>query len=125
MNREARIYLEGLAFINSGLEGILIGHKRGHEYFIEQVFPYHNTLSITEGVFIKLNQHFEDRIVGFYAFLPDNKRAKNILVPYTAGKVFLRVDMDKERGISLDYFFIDYDETFCLKPIEKFRFKKD
>ncbi|MGM0465817.1 MAG: hypothetical protein ACQERH_05225 [Acidobacteriota bacterium] len=122
---EAREYLEGLALSNSGLEGILLGHKRGPEYYIEQVFPYHNALSMTDEIFTEINQHFNDGVMGFYFFSSDKEITEKILVPFSVGKVILRIDKDKKKNLKLDSHFIDYDEKFSLKPNKVHSIEKD
>lgn len=122
---EAREYLEGLALINSESEGILLGHKRGHECYVEQVFTYHDALSMTDEEFIKINQHFDDRVVGFYFFSVDKGITERKWLPFSVGKILLRIDTDKKKGLLLDSFFIDYDESFYLKPVKVHTIDKD
>jgi hypothetical protein len=122
---EAREYLEGLALSNSGLNGILLGHQRGHEYYIEQIFPYHDAFSMTDKDFTEINQHFNDRVMGFYSFSPDEEVTDRILVPFSMGKIILRIYKDKKKNLQIDSFFIDYDEKFFLKPSKVHQIKKD
>lgn len=118
LGREAQRYLEGLALCSSCLQGVLIGHKRGYEYYIEQVFPLHKALGMTEESFAEINRHFDDKVVGFYTFSSDEKSDKRIFFPFAVGKVLLRIKTDREKGISVDSFYIDYDDAFSLKSVD-------
>ncbi|MFW6139812.1 MAG: hypothetical protein ACOC5S_00475 [Acidobacteriota bacterium] len=122
---EAREYLEGLALSNSGFDGILLGHKRGSEYYIEQVFPYPDALSMTDERFNEINQHFDDRVIGFYSFSFDKEITEKKLAPFSMGKIFLKIDTDKIKQLPLDSFFVDYDEKFRLKPNKVHYIEKD
>lgn len=122
---EAREYLEGLAFSRSCLDGILLGHKRGHEYYIEQVFPYPEVLSLTDEEFTQINRHFNDRVMGFYFFNSDKEIAQKLLGPFSMGKILIRIETDKKKHLKMDSFSIDYDEKFCLKSNKVHFIKKD
>jgi len=115
---EARKYLEGLALSRSCLDGILIGHKRGFEHYIELVFPFHEALSMTEESFTEINRHFDDRVIGFYTFSSEVKSAEKIFVPFAVGKVLLRISTNRKKGVLVNSFFIDYDDTFSLRSID-------
>jgi len=115
---EARKYLEGLALARSCLEGILIGHKQGHEYYIEQVFPFHKALCMTEESFTEINQHFDDKVVGFYTFSLEEREGVKYFVPFAVGKVLLRIKTDRKKSISVNSFCIDYDDAFILKSVD-------
>ena len=115
---EARKYLEGLALSRNCLEGILIGHKRGFEFYIERVFPFHKALSMTEERFTEINRHFDDKVVGFYTFSTEEKSAEKIFVPFAVGKVLVKISENREKDPLVRSFFIDYEDTFSLRPID-------
>jgi hypothetical protein len=118
LSSEAQRYLEGMALSRSCLEGILIGHKRGYEYYIEQVFPFDNALGITDKSFAEINGHFDDKVIGFYTFSSEKREAEKVFVPFAVGKVLLRVKTDRMKGISVKSFCIDYDDAFSLKSMD-------
>ncbi len=115
---EAKKYLEGLALSSQGSQGILIGHKRGHSYYIEQVCPYLRSLCLTDKEFSLLNEHFDDKIIGFYTFSSDKGKEEKILAPFAVGKIFLRVNKKRGNDLLTDSFLIDFDEKFILKKIQ-------
>ncbi len=122
---EAQKYLEGLALSRSCLDGILIGHKRGFEYYIELVFPFHKALGMTEESFTEINRHFDDRVVGFYTFSSEEKSAEKIFVPFAVGKVLLRISTNRKKGILVNSFLIDYDDTFSLRSIDTYTINRE
>jgi len=117
-SHEAKKYFEGLILIGSDLDGILIGHKRGYEYYIERGFPYHEVFSMTDEDFNKINQQFDDRLIGFYTFSSSERKSKKILVPFAVGKIFLKVASGKEQGLITESYLIDYENEFSLKSIK-------
>jgi len=118
-------YLKGLGLFKSGSQGILLGHKQGHDCYIEQVFPYDEVLSLTDKAFAQIDQHFDDRVIGFYVFSSDEKITRKILAPFSVGKIVLKLCVDENKGLLLDPFFIDYDGKFYLKPIKAHQMGKD
>ncbi|MBD3413228.1 MAG: hypothetical protein GF421_02205 [Candidatus Aminicenantes bacterium] len=117
ISSEAGESLKALALSGTLSEGMLVGHKRGHDFIIEQVFSYPNALSMTDKKFAQINQHFDQRVIGFYTYSTEQKEESKISVPFAVGKIFLRVKTNKAKGLFLDPYFIDYDQTFCLKKI--------
>ncbi len=121
-SQEAKQYFKGLILMGSDLDGILIGHKRGYEYYIEGGFPYHEVFSMTDEDFNKINQQFDDRLIGFYTFSSSEKNSKKILVPFAVGKLFLKVAPGKEQRLIAEPYLIDYEKEFGLKSIKVYIF---
>jgi hypothetical protein len=115
---EAEQYLAGVALSQSGSEGVLIGHKRGPDYYIEQVFVCSNAFFLSDKEFFQINQHFDLQVMGFYSFASEQSYEQNIMVPFAVGKILLRVKTQGADDLLLDPFLIDYDQTYCLKKME-------
>lgn len=111
--------LEALSLISSSSssEGLLIGHKRGHRYFIEKVLPSQRGFFPSLQKFFALDQFFDGKLIGFFSFKPDEEKIKKILAPFAYGKLYLQVHSTSRKEIAMKSFIIDYDDKFFLSPI--------
>ena len=118
LSREACQSLEALTLIGSGAnsDGLLIGHRRGHRYFVEKIFPALKGFSSFPQKYFELDKIFEGRLIGFFSMKPEERRIKKILAPFAYGKLFLKVHR-KEKKVAIGSFLIDYKEGFYLSPI--------
>lgn len=119
LSREAYKSLEALNLVapHASPDGLLIGHKRGHRYFVEKVFPALKGFSSLPHSYFDLDQLFEGELIGFFSLNPEEKRIKKILAPFAYGKLFLKIYLENKR-ITIQSFIIDYEEEFCLSPIQ-------
>jgi len=127
LSREAYQAFEALSLISpsSNSEGLLIGHKRGHRYFVENVLPSQRSAIHSPQKYFDLNQLFDGKLIGFFSFKPDEKRIKKILAPFAFGKLYLKVYFTSRKGITIKSFIIDYDDKFFLFPIRLKDYKKE
>lgn len=118
LSRDAYQSLEALNLIAPHVspDGLLIGHKRGHRYFVEKVFPALKGFSSFPQSYFDLDQLFEGKLIGFFTLNPEEKKMKKILAPFAYGKLFLKIDLENKR-ITIQSFIIDYEEEFFLSPI--------
>ncbi len=125
LSREAYQALEGLNLLapGSNSEGLLIGHKRGHRYIVEYVFPTPGASSISPDKYFNLDQLFDGKIIGFFMIKPEEKRIKRILAPFAYGKLFLEVDLTSQKKTALKSFIVDYTDDFFLSPIQIKKYK--
>jgi hypothetical protein len=118
LSREAFRSFEALGLIgphgNPG--GLLIGHKRGHRYFVESVFPALKNFSSFPEEYFHLDHLFKGKLIGFFTFGSGEESIKKVLAPFAYGKLLLEVRLQKEK-ISIKSFIIDYEEEFFLSPI--------
>ncbi|UCC40443.1 MAG: hypothetical protein JSV96_03055 [Candidatus Aminicenantes bacterium] len=108
----------GLIYSQSNPDGLLIGHKRGHRYFVEKIFPTPKGFFPSRETFFTMNEFFKEKILGFYSFAKDEKKIKKILAPFTHGKLFLEIRLDKKRKMTIKSYIIDYENEFFLSAIQ-------
>ncbi len=118
LSDEALLYLkgQGLESRGSAPSGLLLGHKRGQRFFVEQVYPSRSSYFSRERNFWSLYQLFGDRIIGFFSFTREDDKMEGPLQPFAYGKLFLRLASRTNR-LALKAFVIDYKDSFFLRPI--------
>ena len=107
----------GTIATKSNSDGFLIGHIRGHRFFIEKIFPTQKGFFPSFDKYLSLNQIFEDRLIGFFTFFPEEKKMKKILAPFAYGKILIQMNIDRKNRIAFKPFLIDYKKKFYLSPI--------
>ncbi len=117
LSKEASSSLEALNIVRGDQDGLLLGHLRGHRFFVEQIFPTQKGFFSSQKQYLSLNQHFCDRVIGFFSFNPDERRAKKILAPLTQGKLYLSIHSQGDDTLDIRSFRIDYKDRFYLSPI--------
>jgi hypothetical protein len=125
LSREAFRSLRILSLILSGSnpDGLLIGHKRGHRFFVEKIFPSRPGFFPSLKACFQLEQIFEGSLLGFFSFKPDQKKIKKLLAPLSQGKLFLEIRSGRKKRLMMKSFVIDYEKKFFLAPI-KLKFSK-
>lgn len=120
LTREAYRSLAALNLISSSSnsDGFLLGHKRGHRFFVEKVMPSLPGFFPSLEKYWKLEQLFEGKLIGFFSFKPDEKKIKKILAPFACGKLFLKLTPSPKKKMAINSFVIDYDDDFLLLPVE-------
>lgn len=116
---EARLYLKGQALESSGraASGILLGHKRGKRFFVEQVYPSRESYFSSERNYWAVDRLFSGKIIGFYSFASGQKKAPKILQPFAYGKLFLRITPRSKNRLTLRPYVVEYKDSFFLLPI--------
>ena len=117
LSDEARSFLEGLNMVRGDQDGLLLGHMRGHRFFVEKIFPTQKGFFSSQEKFLSLNQHFGDRVIGFFSFNPDERKASKILIPLAQGKLYLSIHTKGENTLDIQPFQIDYKDRFFLSRI--------
>ncbi len=106
-----------LASSRSSSDGFLIGHKRGHRFFVEKIFP------CTPGFFPSLKKYheldklYDGKLIGFFSFNPEEEKIKKILAPFACGKLFLKISSNKQKKMTIKSYEIDYENEFFLLPV--------
>lgn len=120
LSREAHQALEALILIHSSQtwEGLLIGHKRGHRYFVEKVFPFRSLSNSSAKKYFDLDQIFNGKLIGFCGFNLSQRKIKKVLAPFAYGKLVLQVSLTSGKKMAIKSFIIDYKEKFFLSPIQ-------
>lgn len=120
LSRDAFLSIKALGLIssNSNFDGLLIGHKRGHRFFVKKIFLSVKGFFPSKEKYLLLNELFDDSIIGFFSFNPDEKKIRKILAPFAFGKVFLDIRLDRQKRININPFVIEYEEEFFLFPIQ-------
>ncbi len=101
----------------SSFDGFLIGHKRGHRFFVEKIFPSAPGFFPSLKKYHELDQLFDGKLLGFFSFNPDEKKIKKILAPFTYGKLFLEINLSRQKKMTIKSYVIDYENEFFLLPV--------
>lgn len=117
---EAHQALKALGSLSAkpDLSGFLIGHKRGHRFFVEKIFPLPKGFRPTLENYHGLNQLLGGKIIGFFAFPAEAKHRQRLLQPFVCGKLFLGVRLNKRGILNFQSLVIDYDDRFFAAPIK-------
>jgi hypothetical protein len=120
LSREAYHFLLGLNLASSkpNQDGILIGHKRGHRFFVEKVFPTKKGFYSSLENYFALDEHFGGKLIGFFAYEADEKKKRKILQPFAYGQLFLDIRLNQKKKMTIKSFVIDYKKDFFLSPID-------
>ncbi len=114
---------QSLNFINmisssSSSDGLLIGHRRGHRFFVEKIFPSAPGFFPSLKKYHELDQFFKGKLLGFFSFNPDEKKIKKILSPFACGKLFLEISSNQQKKMTIKSYVIDYENEFFLLPVK-------
>jgi len=102
--------------------GFLLGHKRGNRFFVEKIFvvPRRSWPPLDE--FYDLNRLFEGKIIGFFAFGPDERIKRRLLAPFAVGKAFLEILPARAGGqMKMSAWVIDFDGRFTFVRLPLFK----
>ncbi len=118
LSGEAAQFLEALSLVagRSLVFGFLIGHRRGHRFFVEKVLPAPRGSSLSAELFFKLDKALEGGIIGFFGLRARPRHLRGILSPCGFGKLYLEIDPDSRKKARRS-FVIDYEKKFRLRPI--------
>lgn len=120
LSREAFQSLKALCLVSSNSipDGFLIGHKRGHSFFVEKISPSLEGFFSSLEKYQELDNLYEGKILGFFTFRPDEKKIKKILAPFAYRKLFLEINPHTQKEMAIKPYIIDHDEDFLLLPIK-------
>lgn len=107
-----------LIYPEKDIAGYLLGHKRGHRYFIENVIHSDSDILFVENIFFSLNDLFSGKIIGFFSLSSNQNNRKNFLNPLGIGRLLIDIQPGKSSIYKLKSFQIDYEYVYKLKPIE-------
>ena len=105
--------LAALRLMKGHSQGILVGHRRGTRYHIEEA------LSTDEGSLAsleflgELDDIYDGRIIGLFA--DRSELLENVLAPAYFGKIFIK--LGDTATDSHEAFTVEYDGSFILTPI--------
>jgi hypothetical protein len=113
--REALVALNALA-PGKKLLGVLIGHKRGHRFVVERIFPAPPGFGLDERNMLRADDAFAGRAVGFYASGNIARLKAALRGPAAAGRLLLSVRTAK-RGPALKAYAVDFDGRCRFVPL--------
>jgi hypothetical protein len=102
----------------SSSDGLLVGHRRGHRFFVEKIFPSLPGFFPSLKKYHELDQFFDGKLLGFFSFNPDEKKIKKILAPFACGKLFLEISSNQQKKMTIKSYVIDYENEFLLIPVK-------
>lgn len=106
-----------LLYPEKEIVGYLLGHKRGHRYFIENAIHSYSETLFEENIFFSLNDLFSDKIIGFFSVSSKQKNKTIFFNPLGIGRLLLDIHLGKNSTYELKSFQIDYEDAYELKPI--------
>ena len=115
LSQEAQQFLTAAGLVSHRSSGLLLGHLRGHRFFVEKAFPFPKNSSLSLKKLIQLHQHFQDSIIGFFSFQSDDKILDRLMTPFSMGKLFLKIEICEE--MIIQPFIIEYADKFFLSPL--------
>jgi hypothetical protein len=120
LSREAQQLLEALNLVSSTSksDGFLIGHKRGHRLFVEKILPSRKGFFLSLEEYQELEELFEGQLLGFFSFMPDEKKMNKLLAPHAYGKLFLEINSNPQKKLTITPYVVDYKKDFYLSPIK-------
>lgn len=120
LSREVHHFFRGLNLTSSkpNQDGILIGHKRGHRFFVEKVFPTKKGFYSSLENYFALDEHFGGRLIGFFTYEADEKKKSKILLPFAHGQLFLDIRLTQKKKMTIKSYVIDYKKDFFLSPVD-------
>ena len=118
LSQEAQQYLAALQLVSPRACGFLMGHKRGHRFFVEKILPSSTGFMFSLKKQLQLHKILDDPIIGFFSFDTDKTLLKKMLVPFSTGMLFLKINHSEENKTSFNPFVIEYDNKFYLSPIK-------
>jgi hypothetical protein len=119
LSREAYRFFLGLNLVSMkpNQEGLLIGHKRGHRFFVEKVFPTKKGFYSSLENYFALEEHFRGKLIGFFTYEADTKKKRKILLPFACGQLFFDIHLTKKKKMTIKSYVIDYKKDFYLLPV--------
>lgn len=118
LTAEARQSFEALNALAPGQKhfGFLIGHKRGHRFIVEKIFPAPAGFKIDPGNILRLDELFAGRAIGFYASGDVARLKAGLRQPAAAGRLLLAVRTAR-RAPAIKAYAIDFDGRFRFIPL--------
>jgi len=119
ISREAQNALEAVLLSSrpEQLDGLLIGHHRGHRLFVEKALVTGPGLFSSFDKYLEAAQRFPGEVIGFFTFSDDGHTSKKILAPFAYGRLFLRIETESDRIIRIHSSLVEFEKDFYLKPI--------
>ncbi len=108
---------------NSIPDGFLIGHKRGHRFFVEKIFPSLEGFFPSLEKYQEVDKFFEGKILGFFFFRLNENKIKKISAPFAYSKLLLEINLHAQKEMEIKPYIIDRDKEFFLLPIKLKRSK--
>jgi hypothetical protein len=97
--------------------GFLVGHKRGHRFIVEKVFPAGSGRTLPDKQIISgLDGIWPGGVVGLFAVRPGAAFRKAVLGPAWYGKLVLSLGLTSRRP-TFRPFVIEFDRIFALRPV--------
>ncbi len=118
LSREALLQLQAVGIFSLRAEGLLIGHKRGHRYFVESILAVPRALAASSVKRQSLKALLEDSFLGHFCFMDAKAGLKRALVPGLVGTVLLEVGFDPAKKSKFKAYAVEFDGVYRLSPIK-------
>jgi hypothetical protein len=117
LTREALLQLQAVDIFSRRGEGLLIGHKRGHRFFVEYVLAVPRALTASAAKRQRVKALLEDSFLGHFCFAEAEAYLKRALVPGLVGTVLLVVDHNPAQKSMFKAYTVEFDGTYRLAPL--------
>jgi len=115
---EARRSFEALDALAPGRKhfGFLIGHKRGHRFIVEKIFPAPAGLKIDLRNILRFDDLYAGRAIGFYTSGDLAGIKARLRQPAASGRILLAVRAAR-RAPAFKAYAVDFDGRFRFAPL--------
>lgn len=119
LSEEARRFLsaQALEVSRRRVGGLLLGHRRGPRFFIENVYPCSLQPFLSLKRYCALSGIFNEKIIGFYASGKWAKKTGRKIPPFAVNKLILEFDAHPRKGLVLRPAVVEYNGSFKLVPV--------
>ncbi|MFB0565517.1 MAG: hypothetical protein ACETWK_07545 [Candidatus Aminicenantaceae bacterium] len=119
LSQEAYQFLISLKLVSPkpNLDGLLIGHKRGHRIIVEKILPTQKGFYSSFKNYVALDEHFDGKLVGFFTFDSNEKKLNKILLPFALGQLFLDIHLKEKKKMDIKSYIIDFEKDFFLSSV--------
>lgn len=113
----AKDMIRGLLFWETPVDGMLLGHRRGRIFQIEDILSLPGG-GLSQESIAALGDSFMERLIGFFTTGgEEEEREKACLNPFGFGKLFVRFSRTKGKDFRLSPYTIEYGDGFFLSAI--------
>jgi len=109
--------LQALHLLQAAPDGLLIGHKKGGKFHVEDILPTLEGFFRSQEDLPALYELYDERIIGFFSSRKKKESLANILTPACYGKLFLHIQSEEDGSLSFSVNVIEYDSDFFLRPL--------
>ena len=109
--------LQALHLLHAAPDGLLIGHKKGGKFHVEDILPTIEGFFRSQEDLLAVYKLYDEMIIGFFSSHKKKEYLKNILTPACYGKLFLHMKSVEGELPPYIAYVIEYDNDFILRSL--------